>query len=658
MIANKKRILICVLMAAAVMLSSVSFASAITSSKINGVTYTHPTQYQSNRYRVFHGIDVSVYQGTINWKKVKAAGVDFAFIRCGGTWGRSAFGQYDDSTYSANVSNARSNGVNVGVYYFSLCITEAEAIKEADFAIAKVKAAGLPKGTPIIMDYEFLSDSRLNTAYNKWKKTSLATARKNLTHLANTFLNRVAEEGYTPVFYSYRSLVDWSGRRFNMTAADNKNENLAAFPFWLAQYSKDNSYLDGDGVRMDYWQYTSSGSVSGITGKVDRDFMYYDTQGTGTAAGTKSIRETKITLEATSIKSDGTPKMPKVTVKDGKKTLKENTDYRLSYYNNVANGTATVVIDGLGSYSNSAYKDFALSSDGTAIVQTAAEVEIDPEATPAKVTGVKAVVDGYNQRLTVTWPAVKNANRYRISYKLNGATKWKTLTTTGTTWTSPEYAYQTAVRVRVRAENVQGSESKNGKYSSVLYRYIAHRYAVMNKIDANNVSYTWSNLIESKGTVKYNVMVWTNGANPVNTVSSGSPFKLSVKKGAAYKVRVQPVLTMDGHDFIGTFDCPTVESENLFAREAVIKKLKKQTKTFYYNLAKKPGTGYIIEASLYSDFRTSKKKTIKGSTNKTGVFKKLKGGRKYYVRARAFVDINGERYYGFWSPVKTVKTKK
>ena len=320
-----------------------------------------------------------MYQGTINWKKVKAAGVDFAFIRCGGTWGRSAFGQYDDSTYSANVSNARSNGVNVGAYYFSLCITEAEAIKEADFAIAKVKAAGLPKGTPIIMDYEFLSDSRLNTAYNKWKKTSLATARQNLTHLANTFLNRVAEEGYTPVFYSYRSLVDWSGRRFNMTAADNKNENLAAFPFWLAQYSKDNSYLDGDGVRMDYWQYTSSGSVSGITGKVDRDFMYYDTQGTGTAAGTKSIRETKITLEATSIKSDGTPKMPKVTVKDGKKTLKENTDYRLSYYNNVANGTATVVIDGLGSYSNSAYKDFALSSDGTAIVQTAAEVEIDPE---------------------------------------------------------------------------------------------------------------------------------------------------------------------------------------------------------------------------------------------------------------------------------------
>ena len=646
-------------MAAAVVLSSFSFAFAIKTSKINGVTYTHPTQYQSSRYRVFHGIDVSVYQGTINWKKVKASGVDFAFIRCGGTWGRSNFSQYDDSTYTANINNARANGVNVGVYYFSLCITEAEAIKEADFAIAKVKAAGLPKGTPIIMDYEFLSDSRLNTAYNKWKKTSLATARKNLTHLANTWLNRIAEQGYTPVFYSYRSLVDWSGRRFNMTAAQNKSENLAAFPFWLAQYSKDNSYLDGDGVRMDYWQYTSSGSVSGITGKVDRDFMYYDTQGTGTAAGTKSIRECSIKLEADSIKYDGTPKAPKVTVKDGKKTLKENTDYRLSYYNNVANGTATVVIDGLGSYSNSAYKDFAISQDGTATVQTvAATVSVDPDATPAKVKNVKAYVDGYNQKLTVSWPAVKNANRYRISYKLNGAAKWKTTTTTATTWTSQTLPYQTAVDVRVRAENVQSSGTKNGKYSTVFYRYIAHRYVSVKKVNDTTASCTWSNLIESKGTVKYNVMVWTNGTNPVNTVSAGSPFKLSIKKGTAYKVRVQPFLTMNDHVYIGTFECPTVENENIFARDGVIKKLKKAKKSFYYNLAKKPGSGYIIETSLYSDFRTYKRKTIKGSTKKTGYIKKLKGGRKYYVRARAYVDINGERYYGFWSPVKTVKTKK
>ncbi|MBQ1406549.1 MAG: hypothetical protein IIY88_00305, partial [Eubacterium sp.] len=110
--------------------------------------------------------------------------------------------------------------------------------------------------------------------------------------------------------------------------------------------------------------------------------------------------------------------------------------------------------------------------------------------------------------------------------------------------------------------------------------------------------------------------------------------------------------------YTSTFECPTVENENIFARDGVIKKLKKAKKSFYYNLAKKPGSGYIIETSLYSDFRTYKRKTIKGSTKKTGYIKKLKGGRKYYVRARAYVDINGERYYGFWSPVKTVKTKK
>ncbi len=190
------------------------------------------------------GIDVSEYQGNINWDKVKADGVEFAIVRThyrGYGTGRLV----EDTKASANISGALASGIKVGAYVFSQAITEAEAVEEAQAAIDTLSPY-VSGGVPIVIDVE-------RVAGKNPRMDSLTPTERTDVILA--FCDKVTEAGYKPMIY------------FNteMGALYIENERLEEIPKWYAWYAT-SLYFP---YKYDIWQYKDTGSVSGISGNVD-----------------------------------------------------------------------------------------------------------------------------------------------------------------------------------------------------------------------------------------------------------------------------------------------------------------------------------------------------------------------------------------------------
>ncbi|MBO4697411.1 MAG: glycoside hydrolase family 25 protein [Lachnospiraceae bacterium] len=199
------------------------------------------------------GIDVSHHnnnKGKIDWQQVKAAGIDFAIIRLG--YRGTGEGTLEPDNYAEeNVKGASAAGLDIGVYFYTQAITEAEAIAEADYLLNKVKEYGVEVKLPIVIDTELYET----------KKTARGNmiSRAQRTKCLKAFCERVEKAGYTPMVYA--------STRWSIMSYDR--DELAKYPFWFAFYGEKVSY------RFDFciWQYTSEGKVPGITGDVDLDIM-------------------------------------------------------------------------------------------------------------------------------------------------------------------------------------------------------------------------------------------------------------------------------------------------------------------------------------------------------------------------------------------------
>lgn len=208
---------------------------------LNGIITTSSRKYM-------RGIDVSYYQGkNINWAKVKASGISFAFLRCGYS-GTKNGSRNKDSTFQGNIKGATAAGVDVGAYYFSQAITTKEAIAEADYAIKQVQDSGCKLTLPLVIDTENISGRASSSKLSKAKRTQVIKA----------FCDRVKAKGYTPMIYASTS---WLNNNLDMT-------KLSGYKVWVAQYYDKVTYKG----KYQCWQYTSSGKVSGISGRVDLNY--------------------------------------------------------------------------------------------------------------------------------------------------------------------------------------------------------------------------------------------------------------------------------------------------------------------------------------------------------------------------------------------------
>lgn len=187
------------------------------------------------------GIDVSKYQGNIDWKAAKSA-VSFAIIRCGYR------GMYDgqlheDPYFYKNMSGAKSAGVNVGIYIYSTALNEGEAVQEASMAVAMAQKAG-GCSYPIFLDME-------DTVRGQ---SGLSTAQRMA--IVNAFVTTVQSSGYKAGLYCSKN---WMTGRMDAGAVPS------SCSIWIAQYNTSCTYSG----RKNIWQYSSKGSVPGIKGHVD-----------------------------------------------------------------------------------------------------------------------------------------------------------------------------------------------------------------------------------------------------------------------------------------------------------------------------------------------------------------------------------------------------
>lgn len=206
------------------------------------------------------GIDVSAHQGKINWAAVKAAGVDFAMIRCGFRgYGTGAI--CEDAYFKTNVAGATANGIKVGIYFYSAAVNEDEAVEEAVWVISKIKTYRITY--PVVYDFE---------DYQRHRCVNVDGAQA--TRNAHTFLNLVRQAGYDPMMYANKS---------DLTSRISRSA-FSGYKMWLAHYTTQTDYSGS----YNMWQYTSKGSVSGINGYVDMNIAYFSY---GTTAAPKHTHD-------------------------------------------------------------------------------------------------------------------------------------------------------------------------------------------------------------------------------------------------------------------------------------------------------------------------------------------------------------------------------
>lgn len=213
----------------------------------NDADKTEMTDIRQSGENVSFGIDVSKWNKDIDWEKAKAAGVEFAIIRCGYR-GSSTGTLVEDPYFYRNIEGAKAAGVKVGLYFFTQATNAVEAVEEASMVLC------LNDGRPL--DYPIFIDTE--GAGGNGRADGLDTVTR--TEVVEAFCETIEGAGYRAGIYASRN---WYYNRLDMTRLDSN-------VIWLAEYRE---YPKYEG-KYEMWQYTSSGSIDGIEGRVDFNISY------------------------------------------------------------------------------------------------------------------------------------------------------------------------------------------------------------------------------------------------------------------------------------------------------------------------------------------------------------------------------------------------
>lgn len=185
-------------------------------------------------------IDISTWQGSIDFNKVKAAGYDYVIIRAG--YGKEK--SQKDNMFETNYKNAKAAGLKVGAYWFSYAMSPSTATAEADACLSCIK--GKKFDLPIYYDMEY--------------QPAMSTSNSNYTQMAVNFCNRLKSNGFKSGVYSSASVYDYLLNRTTL-----KNNGISV---WNAEW-----YIKPS-ISCDVWQYSENGRINGISTTVDLNYIY------------------------------------------------------------------------------------------------------------------------------------------------------------------------------------------------------------------------------------------------------------------------------------------------------------------------------------------------------------------------------------------------
>jgi len=207
-------------------------------------------QYFEGQEKISHkGIDVSKFQGKIDWEKVAADGVEFAFVRVGYRGYGSTGKLVEDDTAETNINGAIAAGIKTGVYFYTQAISKEEMQEEIDILLNRIQGKDIR--LPVVIDVEKVSpaDGRMNSLN-----------AEDRTELVKYFCEKIAQAGYKPMIY----------HNMEMGVLMLNLEELEQYDKWFAYYNGDIYYPYAHKV----WQYSPEGRVDGIDGDVDMNISF------------------------------------------------------------------------------------------------------------------------------------------------------------------------------------------------------------------------------------------------------------------------------------------------------------------------------------------------------------------------------------------------
>lgn len=203
------------------------------------------------------GIDISVINGTVDWNKVKAAGIDFAMIKATQGWGVGASTKnlrlFTDSKFKTNIVNAHNAGLKCGVYHYMTATTLKEAKEEAEYFLSVIAPYKSYIDTWVAVDVEDVSPARYCGKLSKIE----------LSNVTLRFLNLIKRAGYKPMLYTNPNYLKY---KFNSI------DSFKNYDIWLAHYNV-STPMSVNNLKV--WQYSDKGRVNGVSGNVDMNVGYF-----------------------------------------------------------------------------------------------------------------------------------------------------------------------------------------------------------------------------------------------------------------------------------------------------------------------------------------------------------------------------------------------
>lgn len=558
-----------------------------------------------------YGIDVSYYQGNIDWKKVKNSGVEFVIIRVGYRGYGSAGTLVEDPKFKTYLDGATKAGLKVGVYFYTQAITTAEAKAEAKFVLDRIKGYSLQM--PVYYDIESVDydTGRLDSAgLSKAQKTALCTA----------FCDTIIKSGYSAGVYANYT---WLNYYIDGAGLGKK------YPIWLAHYTSNTNYDQ----RMDMWQYSGSGTVSGISAYTDVNVWYSgklplyvsdlisvantstsnkfawngapDATGYEVYQGTspsdphkKKIGDTKNTYFTNSNKSTGT--MYKYMVRaysdaSGKRVYGDYSDVfttctlpaNISKISASARGTSVTIswdkvskatdyivehyVNGawkqVGTTSSLSYKVNGITQNGvnkfrvkarrnySGVYYNGGYTYVNAEVTdiPSAVTGIRSTSNTSTSN-TITWNASKKAEGYEVYQWIGTTDSYKLIgTTTSTKFTNSKKSSGTMYRYKVRAFNNVDGQRIEGAYSSEFTTCTlpANVSFSLCSTDVDSITLNWNKVSKATG---YQVEMYTNGTWKTLSTLSGTSYTASdLSQKTAYRFRVRAIRNYNYINYYGDY---------------------------------------------------------------------------------------------------------
>nr|MBQ8252811.1 glycoside hydrolase family 25 protein [Lachnospiraceae bacterium] len=218
----------------------------------SGFVYEEPVMkyYENGKEASWLGVDIDKNCGDVDFKKLKKDGVDYVMIRIGYRGYESGLITIDEE-YFDYIQEANEADMPVGIYFESKAVSAEEALEEAEFVIANLVEMRVTY--PVVFDLGLVSND--SSRIDMLPKTQL-------TEITNTFCNRIKEVGYTPMVYGDKY---WLLRKIDLTM-------LGDYDIWLSQIAESPDYP----YEFAMWQYTTEGSVSGISGNVNMNISFID----------------------------------------------------------------------------------------------------------------------------------------------------------------------------------------------------------------------------------------------------------------------------------------------------------------------------------------------------------------------------------------------